>query len=383
MGTGIEDGRVLIMPTRVPRKKLFFSYMGVSPLNPASARAMRTFLDDYIKLGPPEVLEKYQGHVEKLSDEVAKLFHCDPSEVIYVKNTGDGIIMASEALPLKRGDEVLVLGNEYPANLIPWLKKKKDGVNVRVIGDQKNRDNERDFAELFSSIGPKTKAVAVAWGQHYDGYLTDLAKLSRACRKYGAFLVVDGVQGVGARVLDLSKIHIDFFVCGGQKYLGSIGGSGFMYVNKKTMPLLRDSHVGIRSVERFDSDGYVLRKTAARFQDGTESLISIVSLWAAVCAVNRVGIASIERRNLALLKKCKALLRAAWIPFIDHPDARQGNIIALRVPDPVGLAKFLRRRGIYTRPVKDVQRVSFTYTTRITDFAKMVAATREWLDKKK
>lgn len=336
--------------------------MGVSPLQPVAYRVARKFLDDYVKLGPPEVLEKYQIYVEKLSKEVAKLLNCDPSEIIYTKNTGEGIIMASEALPLKRGDEVLVLGNEYPVNLIPWLKKKKDGVNVQVIGDQKNRDNDKAFKELLSRINPKTKAVAVAWGQHYDGYLTDLAMLSKVCRKNSTFLVVDGVQGVAARAIDLKKISVDFFICGGQKYLGSIGGSGFMYVNKNVMSKLRDSHVSIRSVESYDSNGYVLRKTAARFQDGTESLLSIVTLHAAVKEVNRIGIKKIERKNLILLKTFKALLYKNNIQFIDHKN--QGNIIAIRVADPLALAKFLRNNNIYTRPVKGVQRVSSSRTRR-------------------
>jgi len=42
-------------------------------------------------------LEKYQGYVEKLSDEVAKLLNCDSSEIIYTKNTGEGIIRQRSA----------------------------------------------------------------------------------------------------------------------------------------------------------------------------------------------------------------------------------------------------------------------------------------------
>jgi len=348
-------------------KKLFFSYMGVSPLCEASRRALARFLDDYVKLGPPEVIERYQGYVRKLSEEVAVLLHCDPDEVIYVKNTGEGLIMASEALPLGKRDEVLVLGNEYPANLMPWLKLKKDGVRVQVIPGM---DNHGGFLELLWRIGPKTKAVAIAWGQHFDGYLPNLALLSRRCGKYGACLVVDGVQGVGARAIDLGKTPVDFLISGGQKYLGSIVGSGFMYVNRRTMGKLKDSHVGIRSVEQFDEHGYILRKTAARFQDGTENLLGIVSLHAAVKAVNRIGIKEIEKKNLALLASLKTMLRENDIPFIDHP--RQTNVVALTVHDPVSLATRLRTQNIYTRPVKGVERISFTHTTRERDLRKLV-----------
>ncbi len=354
------------MPHRT-LKRLFFSYMGVSPLCEASRRAIVRFLDDYVKLGPPKVIEKYRCYVRKLSEEVAILLHCDPDEVIYLKNTGEGLIMASEALPLRRHDEVLVLGNEYPANIMPWLKLKKDGVKVHVIPGM---DNHQGFRELLSRIGPKTKAVAIAWGQHFDGYLPDLALLSRLCQNYSAHLVVDGVQSVGARAIDLKKTSVDFLVCGGQKYLGSIVGSGFMYVNRRTMGKLKDSHVGMRSVEQFDEHGYVLRKTAARFQDGTENLLGIVSLHAAVKAVNRIGIKEIEKKNLALLASLKAMLRESGIPFIDHP--QQTNLVALTVDDPASLAARLRTQNIYTRPVKGVERISFTHTTRERDLRKLV-----------
>jgi len=49
-------------------KKLFFSYMSVSPLCEASRRAIVRFLDDYVKVGPPEVIEKYRGYIRKLSE---------------------------------------------------------------------------------------------------------------------------------------------------------------------------------------------------------------------------------------------------------------------------------------------------------------------------
>ncbi len=361
------------MPHRTT-KKLFFSYMGASPLCEASRRAIVSFLDDYVKLGPPEVIEKYQGYVRKLSEEVAILLHCNPDEVVFLKNTGEGLIMASEALPLHRHDEVLVLGNEYPANLIPWLKLKKDGVNVQVIPGM---DNHQGFRELLSRIGPKTKAVAISWGQHFDGYLPSLALLSRHCQNYAAHLVVDAVQAVGARAIDLKKTPVDFLVSGGQKYLGSIAGSGFMYVNRRTMGKLKDSHVGMRGVERFDERGYVLRKTAARFQDGTENLLGIVSLHAAVKAVNRMGIKEIEKKNLALLASLKTMLRKNDIPFIDHP--QQTNLVALTVDDPVRLATRLRTQNIYTRPVKGVERISFTHTTRKRDLRKLVMEIRACL----
>jgi cysteine desulfurase/selenocysteine lyase len=305
------------------------------------------------------------------------LLNCDPSEITYTKNTTEGIHIASEALPLEKGDEVLVLANEYPANLLPWLKKKKDGVSVRLIG---GRDNVKAFEELVASISPTTRAIAISSSQSYDGYMFDLAMLSKLCQEKDIFLILDAVQSVGVRKIDLQKTPVDFLLCGGQKYLRAGMGIGFMYVNKRTIPKLKDFKVGIRSMQSFDETSYILKNNAARFQDGTQNLSGIVALIAALRQVNEIGIEAIEARNLNLLTQIKYCLNKYDVPFIDH-GSQQGNIVALKVNDTQGLFEFLKSHGVYLKPIKDVMRISFIHETKIEDVEIAAKLIREWLAK--
>jgi cysteine desulfurase/selenocysteine lyase len=217
------------------KPRVFLAYTTVAPMCEASYLAVKQYLDEFYTIGPPEVLYKYDPMFEDLANEAAKLLNCDPSEIAYIKNTTEGIHIASEALPLGKGDEVLVLANEYPANLLPWLKKKKDGVSVRLVG---GRDNAKAFKELVASISPSTKAIAISSSQSYDGYMFDLPMLSKLCQEKNIFLILDAVQSVGVRKIDLQKTPVDFLLCGGQKYLRAGMGIGFMYVNKRTIPKL-------------------------------------------------------------------------------------------------------------------------------------------------
>lgn len=357
-------------------EKILFNYATVAPMSRAAYEAARTFMADFYLYGPPEVLYQYDTLADDMATEAARLLHCSAEEVTYLKNTTEGIMMASEALPLQRGDEVLVLGNEYPANLLPWLRKRQDGVTVKVIT---GRDNEGAFLRLLESIGPQTRAISISSAQQYDGFMPALGLLSDVCHGRGIFLIVDAVQHLGARRIDLAKTPVDILVCGGQKYLRAGMGIGFMYVNRNVMPFLRDSKAGIRSVERFDENSYVLKSTAARFQDGTQNVSGLAALHAALRETNAVGMDAIEQKNLELLAGIKAVLHEHNLDFIDH-GTQQSNIVSIRTPDPAGLCGFLTERGIYLKPIQDVARISFIHESRLEDVAVLARLTREFLD---
>lgn len=357
-------------------EKSFFNYATVAPMSRTAYEAARTFMDDFYQYGPPEVLHRYDLLADNMAAEAARLINCASEEITYLKNTTEGIIIASEALPLRCGDEVLVLGNEYPANLLPWLRKRHDGVTVKVITGS---DNEAAFRRLLESIGPQTKAISMSSAQRYDGFMPNLALLSGRCRDLGIFLVIDAVQHIGARTIDLAKTPVDILVCGGQKYLRAGMGIGFMYVSRSVMPALRDSRVGIRSMEHFDEDSYVLKNTAARFQDGTQNITGLAALHAALREINTIGMDAIEQKNLAILEGIKAILREYKIDFIDY-GACQSNIVSMRTADPSALVNFLMERGVYIKAVQDVTRVSFIHESKLEDIEVLARHMREFLN---
>lgn len=356
--------------------KVFFSYATVAPTCDASYTTVKAFLDEFHQIGPPEVLYKYDPYESKVAEEAAHLLNCDPDEITCIKNTTEGINIASEALPLKAGDEVLVQDCEYPANLLPWLKKCKDGLAITVV---KGTGSEESYHNLLAAIGSKTKAIAVSSAQYYDGYMADLMTLAKTCHERGIFLVVDAVQTVGVRRLDLQKVQADFLICGGQKYLQAGMGSGFLYVNRHVMSKLKDTKVGIRSMQSFDSTGYTLKTTAGRFQDGTQNEAGIVALHAALHRINEIGIDEIERQNLTLLDSIKDCLKKHDIPFIDNGN-HQSNIVSMPVGDPRMLFEYLKERSIYIKPIKDVARLSFVHTSTMADVETLAQNVRAWLD---
>ena len=185
-------------------------------------------------------------HVEVMRDAraaVARLIGADPGEIALTPNTSYGINMAAQTLPLAAGDEVLVPDGEFPANMYPWLLLRDRGIRVELI--PRTAAGWPDEDRLLDRLArPGVRAVAISWVQFASGYRVDLGRLSAACRERGVWLVLDAIQGIGQLPLDLRATPVDVVACGGQKWLLSPWGSGFLYVRRERIAELTPRFTG-------------------------------------------------------------------------------------------------------------------------------------------
>ena len=184
-------------------------------------------------------------------DLVARLINASVDEIALTVNTSNGINLAASALPLVAGDVVLTPDREFPANVYPWMQlAKQRGIIYRrlpCVGGLV--DEEALHRELED---PAVKALSVSWVGFASGYTVDLEALGRACKARGAFFVVDAIQGLGARVLDVRAANVDILACGGQKWLLSPWGSGFTYVRRELIDRIEPNVVSWLAVRGSD-----------------------------------------------------------------------------------------------------------------------------------
>ena len=130
---------------------------------------------------------------------------------------------------------MLVSDKEFPANVYPWMRLGELGIEMELVPT--TPDGWPDEPRLLERLSdPRVRVLAISLVQFSNGYLADLSALSAATRRTGAYLVVDGIQGVGQVPLDLSRVEVDVLACGGQKWLLSPWGSGFIYVRRELIP---------------------------------------------------------------------------------------------------------------------------------------------------
>ncbi|OLC97904.1 MAG: hypothetical protein DMD29_13475 [Gemmatimonadetes bacterium] len=228
-------------------------YLNNASIGPIPERTRRALDEFNAKRTAPHLLpdrEIFAG-LAATREVLARLIGAEPSEIALATNTSFGLSMAARALPLQPGDIVLLSDKEFPANVYPWLLLERRGITVEraPVGPQGWPDEDRLCERLRD---PRVRVLAVSFVQFANGYRADLKRLGAACRVHGAYLVVDGIQGIGNSVLDVRETPVDILACGGQKWLLSPWGSGFVYVRKELIETLEPAVTGWMAFEGTD-----------------------------------------------------------------------------------------------------------------------------------
>jgi len=273
---------------------------------------------------------------------VAELLSATPEEIALTVNTSFGLGVVARALPLRPGDHVVVSDREFPANVYPWLRLRESGIEVELIPT--TVEGWPDEARILKRLeDPRVRAVAVSLVQFSNGYCVDLPALSAATRRMGAYLVVDAIQAVGQMPVDLRRTPVDVLACGGQKWLLSPWGSGFVYVRRGLISELSPPVTGWMAFEgtddltRLTTYNDTLRGDARRFELITLPYQDFAGMNASLGLILELGVERIQ----AHLQRLHAPI-LAWAERsgarLASPTGSRGSGILCLAPDEVGEA---------------------------------------------
>jgi len=275
-------------------------YLNNASIGPIPERTRRALDEFTAKRTAPHLLpdrELFAG-LTAARLGIAQLINADPSEIALATNTGFGLHLAARALPLQRGDIVLLSDKEFPANVYPWLMLREHGITVEVARCTAN--GWPDEAHLLERLrDPRVRVLAVSFVQFSNGYRANLKKLGAAARANGTYLVVDGIQGIGNSVLDVQETPVDILACGGQKWLLSPWGSGFVYVRKELVAQLEPTITGWMAFEGTDDFSRLteynptFRSDARRFEMITLPYQDFFGMTASLSLLLEIGVRDI------------------------------------------------------------------------------------------
>jgi cysteine desulfurase/selenocysteine lyase len=268
---------------------------------------------------------------------LAHLVNADPGEIALATNTSFGLHLAARALPVKPGDIVLLSDKEFPANVYPWLLLKNEGITVEVApcGPEGWPDEDRLLERLRD---PRVRVLAVSFVQFSNGYRADLKKLGAAARANGTYLVVDGIQGIGNSVLDVRDTPVDILACGGQKWLLSPWGSGFVYVRKELIPALEPAITGWMAFEGTDDFSRLteynptFRADARRFEMVTLPFQDFFGMTASLGLLLEIGIQDIAEITRAAHEPVVKWAQENGVRIVSPLDERHRSAILCVAP---------------------------------------------------
>ena len=177
------------------------------------------------KLRPQELTaERFDGVPGRLRRALAHAVHAKEDEIFLANGASHGLHLIANSVSLKRGDEVLLMQDDFPSNILPWVRREDEGVTVRRLQPQRH---VLQVDEVERALQPNTRLLCVSWVHSFSGWATDIEAIGTLCRKRGVRFVVNGTQAVGYRACDLSRLPIDALVAAGWKWLCGPYGVGF------------------------------------------------------------------------------------------------------------------------------------------------------------
>ena len=284
-------------------------------------------------------------------------------DIALVESTTHGLNLVASAIPLQRGDRVIISDLEFLEVALPWLQKRDEiGIAIDVLP---NREGKLLVEDVEATITRDTRVVAVSSVQWNNGFRCDLDALSRLCRDRGVVLIVDAIQQVGAIPLDVRKTPVDALACGGHKWLLSPFGCGFLYLSKEFRAKVKAPLAGYLSVtEPEDGWGtyfgtpsispvgdFEYVHSARRWENGgTSNYPGAIGLAESVGLLNEIGIDAIGEHVLSLTDHLIAALHEAKIEVVTPEERRyRSGIVTFSLDTPAenaALIEFLRERKV-------------------------------------
>jgi cysteine desulfurase/selenocysteine lyase len=331
----------------------FFNHAGVSPVNTRAIAAMNAFNERTAQEPFGDFREEIEGQLRDLRQRIATLINArSVDEIVLMPNTATGVNTAALSLPLRPGDNVLVLDGDYPANIYPWMNLAHRGVLTKIVPAH---NGGLDLDVLQSRIDSNTRVIAMSTVVFATGFRNDIEGVGRICKERGIFLAVDGIQSLGALPFDVQAANVDFLAAGSQKWLiGPIGG-GFLYVRRELLDdLVPGPYVGASSVvdgANFLDYNFTLQPTAERFSLGSSGIMNQIGLRASLTLIQEVGIERIAERVLMLAGVAIGDMqeRGYRLSADSAPEHRSG-IVIVEVDDPTLVCARLQEAGIICIP---------------------------------
>jgi len=292
---------------------------------------------------------------KQLKKDIAEFVGIKPEELVFTRNTTEGMNYVANGLDLKPGDEIITTTHEHVGGMCMWeLKEKRYGCVMKRVPIPAPVENPEDLINPFKeAITDRTKVISICHVTFSTGTIFPVKQFARLCRENGIILVIDGAHPPGMMNVNIHDLECDYYASSPHKWLCAPKGSGFLYVKED---------MGDRLWTTMASGGwddYSLKADRLN-RIGTRNDYMIYALWKAVEFQNAIGKDRIEKRIRQLSKYMREnLLKIEGLQLKTprRDDMNCGiNSFSIDGFTHLEIGKALREKGnIYYRTVAEYQ----------------------------
>lgn len=234
---------------------------------------------------------KVSREVEAAREKIQKFIGAKrPQEIIFTRNTTEGLNLVANSIGLVAGDTVLISDKEHNSNLVPWLRLRDSlGINLKIVKDN----------TWSEAIVTGVKVVSVVMTSNLDGTSNDIKTIAKLAHKIGAMMVVDAAQAVPHQKMSVIDIDADFMAFSAHKMCGP-SGIGAVYGKLSLLERLNPFMTGGDTVAKTTYESYEMLPVPEKFEAGLQDYAGIIGFGAAIDYLSQIGMDTIHHYEVKL-----------------------------------------------------------------------------------
>lgn len=271
---------------------------------------------------------------ERAREKICEFIKADNSaEIIWVKNTTEGMNLLANSLILKKGDIVMTTDKEHNSNLVPWIQlKKAKGIQHLVVPSKP--DNTFDLEYFSEHITKNVKIVSMYHTSNLDGYTIPAEEIIKIAHDYGALVILDAAQSVPHQKVHVKELDVDFLCFSIHKMCGPTG-MGVLYAKEEHLADLNPFVVGGDTVKNTFLDKVEWADIPYLFEGGLQNYAGQIGAGAAAEYLQEIGLKKIKDHDTTLNKMLtRELQQYSDVSIIGpaDPEERSG-IVSFRIEE--------------------------------------------------
>jgi cysteine desulfurase / selenocysteine lyase len=225
--------------------------------------------------------------VEKAREIIKEFINAKKSsEIIFTKNTTEGINIVLNSFDFKEGDIILTSDKEHNSVLLPVQLLKTRGIRHKTF-------KFGDITDFKSKIDKNVKLIATAHISNLDGTINPIEEIINLSHKNRSLVLIDAAQSISHVKIDVKKMDIDFLAFSGHKIFGP-SGTGVLYGKLDLLNRLKPFVFGGGTVKDSTYEDYVIEDIPQRFEAGLQDYAGIIGLGEAIKYFQSFSIKNVE-----------------------------------------------------------------------------------------
>jgi len=242
--------------------------------------------------------DKVTKKVKETRQLIVKFINAqNENEIIFTRNTTEGINLLANSLGLRKGDVILISDKEHNSNLVPWLLlRDKIGIVVKIIPSNEDGSfNLNNFSKLIAGV----KLVSVVHTSNLDGATNPAKEIIKIAHQNKALVLLDAAQSIPHKKIDVQYLDVDFLAFSGHKMLGPTG-TGVFYGKYKLLEKLEPFMVGGDTILSSTYTDYKFLPVPEKFEAGLQDYAGIIGLGEAIRYLSKFDFKDIALHELKL-----------------------------------------------------------------------------------